>query len=239
MATKPRLFPSELFYHIYNCGVEKRPVFTSGADYSRFIETVNYYLYTQTIRYSQFHLLCEKAKQLYLDIHPKGVGTLRVHLIAYCLMPNHYHFVIKPVTETSITAFMSDISNSYTKYFNTKNKRVGSLFQGPFKAKGITSLESLLQVTRYVHLNPCKSSQTNSNGALLPEDYLFSSYKEWLNLIHPSGVKSPFGVEVDKGDVENWLREAGMMADYRRFVESMLYKDEQLLLGDLAIDYST
>ncbi len=69
-------------------------------------------------------------------------------------MPNHFHFLIRQIKEGGVTEFISKVSNSYTKYFNTKHKRVGPLFQGEFKAVLIETDEQLLHVSRYIHLNP-------------------------------------------------------------------------------------
>ncbi len=91
-------------------------------------------------------------------------------------MPNHFHFLVQQVRESGITEFISKISNSYTKYFNVKYKRVGPLLQGEFQAVHIESNEQLLHVSRYIHLNP-----TVNFIAKNLEDYLWSSYHEYVN----------------------------------------------------------
>lgn len=226
MPTKPRFFDTSLYYHVYNCGVEKRNIFITAKDYQRFLETINFYLYDQPISYAQFQNLNEKVKQVYLKLNPKGLKRLRVKLISYCLMPNHFHFLIKPAKENGITRFLSDTSNSYTRYFNIKNERIGSLLQGPFKSKEISSEESLLQVTRYIHLNPVNSSKTNISGSLKPENYPFSSYREWINLpsLNPKGLSL-----VDKKEILNWLsltgKATGETKSYKKFIESEMNKN--------------
>ena len=76
-----------------------------------------------------------------------------MEFIAYCLNPNHYHFILTPLVEKGIEKFMQRIGTGYTMYFNEKNKRSGSLFQGKFKSKHINSNEYLLQASAYVNLN--------------------------------------------------------------------------------------
>lgn len=97
-----------------------------------------------------------------------------VDIICYCLMPNHFHLLLKQVAENGISKFISQISNSYTKFFNTKNKRIGPLLQGAFKAVLIENDEQLLHVSRYIHLNPVVSGIVNTL-----EKYPWSSYQEY------------------------------------------------------------
>lgn len=80
-----------------------------------------------------------------------------VSILAYCLMPNHFHLLVRQNSDLGIQKFMANIQNSYTKYFNAKYKRVGPLLQGTFKAVWIEDDEQLLHVSRYIHLNPVVS----------------------------------------------------------------------------------
>lgn len=78
----------------------------------------------------------------------------QVDVMAFCLMPNHVHFLIKEIKEKGISTFMSNFQNSFAKYFNLKTERTGSLFQTMFKAVRIETEEQLIHVVRYIHLNP-------------------------------------------------------------------------------------
>lgn len=217
MVTKPRFFDTNFYYHVYNCGVDKRLTFLNARDYERFMDTLAYYLYDQAIGYVDFHRLNPESQRFYRETHPTGPENKRVKISCHCLMPNHFHFLLKPVRKEGITLFLSDITNSHTRYFNIKNGRFGALFQGPFKSKAIDSEESLLQVSRYIHINPNFSSRTNPLGTLkVPEDYPYSSYGEWLNVEQASLV--------DKEEVRVWLERAGGIEGYREFVLSRLLK---------------
>lgn len=232
MPTKPRYFRKSCYYHIHNCGVEKRNIFVTKRDYQRFIETIDFYLFDQRLSYAQFQDLSIKARQVYARLNPKGLEKLRVKLISYCLMPNHFHILIKPAKENGITQFISDISNSYTRYFNIKNGRIGRLLQGTFKSKEISSEESLLQVTRYIHLNPVNSSKTNPDGSLRPEDYSFSSYRDW---IIPS-LLDPKGLELDYKEVSECVTLAGGAKKYKEFVESKIGKNPKIGIETLIVE---
>lgn len=92
-------------------------------------------------------------------------------------MPNHFHLLLKQLTEGGITKFVGNFSNSYTRYFNTRNKRIGHLFQGVFKAVRIEDDEQFIHVLRYIHLNPVVSLIIKETGL---EDYPYSSFAEYL-----------------------------------------------------------
>lgn len=174
MPTNRRILATGCFYHIYNCGVERRNVFTSQFDYLRFLETVAYYLFEEPVPFSQF-------KDMPLENRPKipEWNQRRVTVLAYTLMPNHFHFLLKQERESGILGFISDVSNSYTKYFNLKKGRLGYLLQGRFQSKVIENEASLLQVGRYIHINPATSEKVRWSRPL--QDYPYSSYRNYVD----------------------------------------------------------
>ncbi len=161
-------FVNGYYYHIYNRGVEKRSIFENNRDYGRFIKTIKYYqVEGPKPKLSKF--LNSSSFKLKLN-------NKLVEIICYCLMPNHFHFLIKQLKEGGITEFVSKLSNSYTKYYNTKHTRVGPLLQGEFKAVLVESNEQFIHLSRYIHLNPIAS--------LLVKDlknFRWSSYEEYIN----------------------------------------------------------
>jgi len=90
-------------------------------------------------------------------------------------MPNHFHFILKQLKDGGISVFMSQLLNSYTKYFNTKFDRVGALLQGVFKSIHLESDEQLIHLSRYIHLNPIVSGVTKNLNS-----YQWSSYKDYI-----------------------------------------------------------
>lgn len=165
-----RIFPfsNGYYYHVYNRGSEKRPIFESRRDYQRFLKTLIYYqIEGPKPKFSHFSLL----SPFKLDPSKKIV-----EIVAYCLMPNHFHILLKQTKEHGITEFMSKFSNSYTKYYNVKYNRVGPLLQGEFKSVIIEGNEQLIHVSRYIHLNPLISGLIKD---LIQYDW--SSYPEYLD----------------------------------------------------------
>lgn len=160
-------FVNGQYYHIYNRGSEKRSIFESRRDYQRFLKTLKYYqIDGPKSRFSHFPSLIVPK----LDYSKK-----MIEIIAYCLMPNHFHLLIKQIREKGITEFMSKFINSYTKYYNTKYNRVGALLQGMFKAVLMENNEQLLHVSRYIHLNPISSFLVKELN-----QYEWSSYSEYV-----------------------------------------------------------
>ncbi|GMR18879.1 MAG: hypothetical protein BMS9Abin34_001 [Patescibacteria group bacterium] len=229
MPTKPRNFDTELYYHVYNRGVEKRDIFATKRDYQRFLSTLVFYLHDQEIPYTVFQGSTPEVRAAYFQLNPRGSETQRVRVLAYCLMPNHFHLLLKPVRADGVTKYVSDISNSHTKYFNLKNKRVGRLFQNTFKSKEVSSEPSLMQLTRYIHLNPVLSTKTNlPTAAPAPQSYPYSSYAAWVGL-RPANI-------VNNEELKTWLRWAGGSDKYKEFVEAKLAKSSALAIKELLLD---
>lgn len=157
------------YYHIYNRGLEKQNIFTNSRDHSQFIKTLFYYqIQNPKPKFS----LYRQSKTYPIDPSKKIVDV-----ICYCLMPNHFHLLIKQLQEGGISEFMRRFIHSYTSYRNVKHKRQGPVFQGVFKAVMMETDEQLIHVSRYIHLNPLVS--------LLVKDlnlFAWSSYKSYIGL---------------------------------------------------------
>lgn len=157
------------YHHIFNRGSEKRNIFTKPQDYKRFLQRFYYYQFTEPKpSFSKY------AKSDLNSFKPDPEKKL-VKVLCYCLMPNHFHFLVKQLKDNGVSNFLSQISNSYTKYFNTKYARVGALLQGVFKNVRIETDEQLVHVSRYIHLNPVVSGLVKK-----PEEYEWSSYLEYI-----------------------------------------------------------
>lgn len=179
MATPPRYFQKHSYYHVYNRGNRKQNIFLQNKDYERFLERLREY----------------KEK-------------FNVTILGYCLMPNHFHFLLRQESDIPISLFMLRLGTSYAKYFNIKYSEVGSLFQGRFKAKLIDSDEYLLQVSRYIHRNPFSILTPGVELVAYP----WSSYRAYVN-----GEKD--NILVDSSCILNYFSENNKLKEYKQFTE--------------------
>jgi len=164
MKRKVLLVNNEI-YHIFNRGVNKADIYFQEPDFRRFYLSAIYYLDHST-KYSR-HLSDPGS-----DMNGQGRNEqARVEVIAYCLLPNHFHFLMKQLKDGGITSYIRHLCNAYSHYINKKNDRVGPLFQGKFRSVHIGNSDQLYHVSRYIHLNPLVSKLTNNL-----ENYKWSSY---------------------------------------------------------------
>lgn len=165
-------------YHALNRGIASQPIFLTKRNYQRMLEVIWYYQ-NQNPPLSYSHLIRLPIKQK-TEILKKLEKTKKflVEIISLCLMPNHFHLLLKQTQKNGISIFMSNFTNSYTRYFNTKNKRTGPLFQGKFKAVMVETDEQLLHLSRYIHLNPYTSYVVKSLEDI--EHYPYSSLPVYL-----------------------------------------------------------
>ena len=169
------------YYHIYNKAVTENKLFIEEKNYHFFISKIKKYL-------------------------PESVDIL-----AYCLMPNHYHLLIQ-VKTTELPKAMQQLALSYVVAFNKSYQRTGHLFQGPYQIKHIDDLTYLLHLSRYIHLNPLTAKLVSK-----AEDWNYSSYDEYLGLRKPDFVKPMFILDQFSDGYKCKLEEK--QAGYRRFVE--------------------
>ncbi len=151
------------YYHLYNRGVNRQAIFFNDGNWRYFIERLRHYF------------------------HP----TL-VDIVAYCLMPNHYHLLICLKDNNLSKRVMQPFTVSYSKAVNRQQGRTGPLFQGPFRAKVVDEDEYLVHLSRYIHLNPVLAGLVER-----PEEWVFSSYRDYVGkragtLAKPDDVLSYF-----------------------------------------------
>jgi putative transposase len=146
MARREVVFLPGQYYHIYNRGVNHQEIFRSEENY-RF-------------------LLGRVKKYIVLN---------QMAMIAYCLMPNHYHFLLRQDGEVPISTLIQAVFNSYSKAFNVAFSRTGTLFEGPFRAIAVEKYEYLLHLCRYIHRNPMDAGLVKHPG-----EWKYSNYLEWI-----------------------------------------------------------
>ncbi|QQS39372.1 transposase [Candidatus Woesebacteria bacterium] len=170
---------SGYYYHVFNREPNRKVTFTSPDEYERAKITLWYYQF-QHLPVCLSTLLnkmpdCDR-KRITNELNIKD--ERKVDLLAYCLMPNHFHLLLRQKVDGGISKYVGDFQNSYTKYFNKKHNRRGGLLSQRFRAVLIKSHEQLLHLTRYIHLNPYAS------GGIKDFDELFcfpySSIRSYL-----------------------------------------------------------
>lgn len=214
-------------YHVYNRSVGNQPIFLNQSDFKRAIEVADFYRHSKTpLRFSHFNRLETKEKEVLLS-ELRSNCSKQVDLLSFCLMLNHFHFLVKQLEDFGITSFMRNFQDSYAKFFNTKRKRHGALFQTQFKAVRIETDEQLLHVCRYIHLNPFSSFVVKSIEEL--KDYQWSSLSDYIGRRSLKFVNSRFILNffssVDKFESFTYDQ-----ADYQRKLKELEYftleKDE-------------
>jgi len=212
------------YFHLYNRGVEKRSIFSSDKDRHRFLQTIRI---TRLLKSPKLSLYLNQLKSNDEDRDrdvEKIFGPPYITIIAYCLMPNHYHLQVKEEMQDGVVKFTKRLGDSYTKYFNTKNNRTGRLFESACKTIRIESNEQLLHLSRYIHTNPANSSKTNLNPKELRE-YPFSSLRIYLGK-----NKEPF---CNPDEVMNNFKSSD---SYWEFVKASIGHSEEQLPQKLQVD---
>jgi len=193
MATRTIDLVQNEFYHVYNRGVDKRIIFTEPADYTRFVNLLYLCNASQPVDY-------RLIQNTHDNVFEFDRSDTLVSIGAYCLMPNHFHLLLTPKTETGVATFMNKLSTSYTMYFNRKHERSGSLFQGTYKAKHATSDEYLKYLYSYIHLNPIGSADDTESFVQAQfaakyhtaATYQYSSLPDYLGASRPEAdILSP------------------------------------------------
>ena len=189
------------YYHLYNRGNNRQTIF---------LERENYVFFLRRIRE---HLVRMDSTQT------SDVCTApRATIIAYCLMPNHFHLLVRPNDE-QLSRHMRRLSISYTKAMNKRYDRVGSLFQGRLKAIMVDRDAYMIHLSRYIHLNPVLAGLVES-----PEHWEFSSYRDYVGM-RQGTLPSPDAV----------LSQFASATAYRDFV--VQYADhDQRLIGHLTFE---
>ncbi len=192
------------YYHVYNRGVEKRDIFMDKQDYAVFLNYLKKYL-DPTLGSDPLW----QRKSLFQE----------VELIAFCLMPNHFHLLVKQKTINSITKLLRAVCTRYVMYFNKKYERVGGLFQGKYKAALVMEDSYLLHLSRYIHLNPHIGSDPLIN-------YPYSSYNHYLGNKNSAWIKPDeiltFFKSAQKTSLKDCLSYQSFVEDYKQDPEEIL-----------------
>lgn len=189
------------YYHIYNRGNGKSIIFKCKNDYNRFLFLLFAANGQNPVRIDNLMQLCrQQGRSLLSFMDDIDRGDTLVDIGVYCLMPNHFHILIREKKENGITEFMKKLSTAYAMYFNKRYGRTGSLFEGRFKAQHVDDDMYLKYLFAYIHLNPVKLIESQWKEIGLKDtkkamkflnEYNYSSYQDYVN-------KSDKGVILNK-----------------------------------------
>lgn len=183
-------FAIDEYYHLYNRGVEKRKIFLNDYESRRFVIL----LYLCNSRNALDMRELQNEGRTFGDYFLVDRGVPLVDIGAYCLMPNHFHLLVKEIVEGGITEFMRKVGTAYSTFFNKAHERTGSLFQGRFKAQHASTDRYLKYLFSYIHLNPVKlfDPQWKENGISnrvgakeYLQNYEFSSLFDYQGKLRP------------------------------------------------------
>ena len=210
-------------YHIYNRGVEKRTIFQDAQDYKVFLNYLKVYLNPPTQPENRSVIIKNKTFKTYT--RPLNNYHHQLELLAYCLMPNHFHLLVKQNKNRVIESFMRSLSTKYSVYFNKRYDRVGPLFQGPYKAVLVENDNQLLHLSRYIHLKPATTKDS-------PLRITYSSYADYLERKQTPWLKTEPILSFFKTAQKTKHRD---MLSYQSFVEDYNH-DPKETLEDMTLD---
>lgn len=209
------------YYHVFNRGVDKRSIFESEDDLQYFFKRLmDLNMVVADLKFNSKRY--RKSGEVVIDKKYKNL----VSIIAYCLLPNHFHLVLKQESEDGISKFMQKLGTSYTMYFNQKYKRSGALFQGKFKANMINSDFGLPVLSVYVNLN-----------------YIHHKINPKENLVK-SSIFEYLDKELDisicnKDEIDLIIKEIGTIKDYEIFAKNtskVFGENKGLILSNTDLD---
>jgi putative transposase len=192
-----KISPGE-HYHVFNRGMSKQLIFHDQNDRARFLFLILCFQSPMNFTNTNINRISKFVQHRVLHIDKKTqdkiISDRYVELVSFCLMPNHFHLIVKEVEKNGIAQYMQRVLNAYTKYFNTKYQKSGHLFQGPYKAVHIEDNRQLLHVSAYIHRNPREIREWLKRES----EYPWSSYQDfvkenrWNHLLETSIISEQF-----------------------------------------------
>ena len=204
-----KVYLENSYYHLYNRGVEKRKIFQGEQDYAVFLSYLKNYLLPKDEKNLRQLLsvpnISYREKDNLLQLLHLNNFADQVTLIAYCLMPNHFHLLLKQNSKIAIDRFMRSLCTRYTMFFNKKYKRVGPLCQSVYKAVPVESDEQLLYLTSYIHRNPLSETDNLFSQPSSLAEYLGQRNTSWL---HPEEILKFFSKSNPNISYDTFVRQS-------------------------------
>ena len=207
---RTKTIPGE-YYHIYNRGNNKQNIFLDSRDWSRFLFLILYFQSSVPI-YNIGHHISHFIKYRVFNISEKASQIILkdklVELIGFCLMPNHFHLIVRGLKENGISKYMEKVQKAYAKYFNAKYEKSGHLFQGPYQIVHIKNNEQLLYLSAYIHRNAREIKKWKNKEEKYPwsscQDYIGEN--RWGEFLKPGIILDQFSAPKEYKDFVNTSR---------------------------------
>ena len=213
-------FGIDEWYHCYTRGIDGRQTFMDASDYKRFLRVL--YLTNST---KPLHNVDIERKTLPEVLKIRRPQTI-VAIGAFCLMPNHFHFLVKEIIEGGISAFMQKLGTAYAMYFNSKYERVGGLFVKPFRSRHVSDDRYFQQVLQYIHCNPAELYEPRWKTGVVRD--MRTLEKKLLNYQYGS-----FGAHIQKDNVLRPLLDPSVFEVETQLKPSAMLKEARAYYADL------
>lgn len=197
-----KVYKPNAYYHVYNRGVEKRTIFQTERDYKIFLSYLKFYLQGQSLQV----LSSSRQPNNFYD---------EIELLAYILMPNHFHMLLYQTNTMDINYFMRSLMTKYVGQFNKRYQRVGPLFQSRYKAVLIESKDQLIYTTKYIHRNCLDLFSDKLPARTVLAGYKYSSYLNYTGVVN-----------------QIWVNPEPVLRHYLKLYPNKLYKNYVWEEGD-------
>lgn len=205
-------YSPETFYHVYNRGVAKQDIFLDDQDYKVFLSNLKFYLTAPDLQGQSLKVSPSRKSKNYTD---------NLKLLAYCLMPNHFHLFVFQKEPSSMAEFLRSIGTKYSMYLNKKYHRVGHVFQGRYKAVSVTNEVQFIYLSKYIHRNPINILPSRT----VLEGYKYSSYPVYLGRFNQAWI--------NKDEVLSYFTKQKLNNSYKRFVEEIDERDLMIIKKEM------
>ncbi len=210
----------EEYYHIYNRGMQKQPIFETDKDRLRFLFLLFVFQGKNSIKNISKEIkqnVQSSTLRILPELEEEILKNRTVELVSFCLMPNHFHLQVLEKTEGGISKYMQRVLTAYTKYFNVRHQKSGHLLQGSYKSVLMKDDLQLIHTSAYIHKNPIELAGWKEKY----NEYPWSSLQDYI-FLNRFGKLLSTGIVLDRYDNDK------KVMSYRNFIKTSPAKDKLL-----------
>ncbi len=217
MPRREECFVNNGIYHVFNKTIESKKIFNQSNYSSLFLKLLEYYRSSKLrLGFARLREIPQRMKEEILKLI-EIKKYFKIEILCFCLMPTHFHLLIRQLKEGGISKFISDVLNYFTRFYNIQNERKGPIFLPRFKSVKITSDEQLIHSSRYIHLNPYSGNIVKSFHELI--NYPWSSMKDYVYSYNKSLCSTKFILELFNHKKEHYKQFVLNNANYQKTLE--------------------